>query len=666
MNDPEKMKQMPLWPARFGGAAIFFAAALLVLTLVRLAFFFAYRSADTPFSHFVPALITGARADARWLAMALVPAWTCVLLSLRREGFWKGAVWAGGIGFAVILTLDLVNFGFYGFYGTPISPVIFGLFQDDTKAIVTTLLKDWPLFRYAFCLAAGLWLPFAAARLASVCGVHQAGRKSIVFSAVMGTLLLAVTARGSLGKFPLRLQDFVVSENRFVNAAVPGGAAAFYEACKGQRALLLKGGAVQALKEMGFTGQEDSLSLLRSVRSETPAPAKTADSPHIVLAIMESMGRDSMESYRPGANDTLGALAEELKTAVFFRNGISVGNGTFVSLEGILFDSPLTPITQSRYGNRQFPFSQILRFKKNGYRTIFLTAGPESWRQIDTDFPRQGFDEIIGAAGLRNHYPQAEYGVWGVGDAWMFRAAQNLLQQADEKGEKLFLVLLSATNHPPHHVPDGTPIKTVSEQYLPDFIEKKKTAKIGISMLQTYQYAANALGNFVHDIRSRNFRRGTLIAATGDHNARYQYRPEGVWHHARGVPVMFWLPENMKPLAAAAQTDRWVSHRDIFPTLSALVLGTAPALHEGRNLFGQEPFDLALSFDGIGKKGFAVGSWGAAALDGGNSVSCYRWQKDHLVPEAVCSGDRAVMAGAARAQRALADYEVRKGLLGGQ
>jgi len=61
--------------------------------------------------------------------------------------------------------------------------------------------------------------------------------------------------------------------------------------------------------------------------------------------------------------------------------------------------------------------------------------------------------------------------------------------------------------------------------------------------------------------------------------------------------------------------------------------------------------------------GIAAGSWGAAEIRDNGSVTCYRWENDRMVPEDACTGLSKKMADAARAQRALADYKVRKGLL---
>ena len=78
------------WLGRCARAAAFGIAALLLLTIARIVFFFAYKNDDLGFlSDFAPAMVMGLRVDAKWLAILLLPAWICVLLSYWKAFFWK-------------------------------------------------------------------------------------------------------------------------------------------------------------------------------------------------------------------------------------------------------------------------------------------------------------------------------------------------------------------------------------------------------------------------------------------------------------------------------------------------------------------------------------------------------------------------------------------------
>lgn len=642
-------------------ATIFFFLSLIVLSGLRLTFFYVYRSPDITFEAFSSAILTGLKVDAKWFALFLIPAWALTAASLWKEGLSKYAAASAVAAYALMLTLDLVNFGFYGFYRTPISPIVFGLFEDDTTAILRTVISDQPIFVYLTALTVLLILPIIVTL--GLCRKLPEGLSGNRFRKAAGwlfmTLLLAGAVRGSFGTFPLRTQDFSVSPVPFINATVPNGAVALYEAFKGRKALRLDGSPDTALHEMGFSTKEEAEAVL--LTGFKPVDMTKPDvQPHVVLAVMESMGRDLFEAHRPGVNDMLGRLEGQLAQGIVFHNGISVENGTFPSLEGLLFDTPYTPLTQSRYGNRTFSFSHVLRFKEAGWKTVFLTAGPEGWRLMDVNFPRQGFDEVIGSAVIRARFPEAEMLTWGIGDEWMFRTAESLITEADKKGEKLFIVMLSATNHGPYKVPDSTQTGPVSADVLPEVITtERKTFKT--EELRTYRYAADALGGFVEHVRSASGtekHREVLIAATGDHNGRYSYRPDGYWHHAYGVPLLFWLPKSLDGLRNGVDTTRFVGHRDIFPTLEGLVFGTRPALHEGRNLFADDRRDLILSYITVGRSGFAVGADGLVMLNG-SEFACFRLENDRFVAEKPCSPERTALGNAARAQRALTGFKIR-------
>ena len=643
-------------------AVAFFAAALLVFSALRL-FFFEFYRADQPLSAEWPALLLGARLDAKWFTILLLLAWLLWLAGLWRPVFLKVAQWFAVAALAVFTLLGLVNFGFYGFYVTPISSLIFGFLQDDTKAIVVTIWRDWPVVTYLVAWLVMTLIPcfvYRACRLDF--NVGRSGRLISAVVAVTLTTLIAVMCRGSFGTFPLRLQDLIVGPDPFVNATIQNGTAALVEANKSRKMLELKGGVLAGLKKAGFQSPEEALALLADLRGKTPASVPPpVHQPHVVIALMEGMGRTEFEIDSP-TNDMLGRLRPELKDAYVFKNGVSSTAGTFPSLESLVFDTPYTPLSQSRYGQQAFSFANTRDFKKAGYTTVFLTSGSEKWRNIDENFPRQGFDRIIGAGQLKAKYPQAEYGTWGVGDEWTFQYANELLTEANQRGEKLLMVILSVTNHPPHHVPDGVKVNPVNTAELPLFVKDDRNGAETPQILSTYQYAASALGDFIHRLRETGLLKKTAVAATGDHNTRFKFDSPAAWYCQQAVPLLFWLPDGVS--ATGYDADRWVGHRDIFPTMKAIALDKAPEPWQGRNLFEDYVPDGIYAFTGMGNDGFAIGRAGAVAVDGTN-YRCYAVDKSKISQTTAinCTPPLRQLGDFARAQRALADYVVRRGVL---
>ena len=470
-------------------------------------------------------------------------------------------------------------------------------------------------------------------------------------------LLLAFFIRGSIGKFPLRQEDFAVSKVQLINASVPNGAAALYEATKAWRNFQIKGEPSQALTKFGYSNIEEAKNDL-AVRTNTST--QLSFRPNVVFAVMESMSGDIFNSHDSLVNNTLGALEDALKDAVVFRKSVSIENGTFPSLEGLLFDTPISPISQSIYGRKELSFSQVRAFKEAGYRTIFLTGCPEPWRQINDTFKFYGFEEIYGQAAIGEKFPNAEKSPWGIGDKWMFKFAEDLLKEAEGTGRPVFIMMLSTTNHPPFKVPDGEKVSKVDLKKLPKIVNIEGSYEGNMELLlQTYQYAANSLGNFILDLKDEGWLKNTIVAATGDHNARMNYQSEGNWHHVYGVPVLFWLPD--QKLRASVDTNRWVSHKDILPSLLVMSTGKVLGNEKGRNLFAKDIEEGAVSFIGWSGSGFVIGKPGMVTLNG-KKLECYGWQDDKLIKAEHCSKEQEKMGKEARAQRAISEFIVRKGL----
>lgn len=647
------------WYAHFLKFVVLFISALAVLSLFR-AFFLFYFSKGIDAvnaSSALPALWMGLRVDAKWLSLSLVPAYLILLLAYWKPFFYKYSTLFAGLGLTCMVLLDAVNFGFFSFYKTPISPLVFGFLQDDTKAILQTLWHDWPIFSYLFVLFAGV----AAPLLISAFSFNRikANPKALTLAllGVTSVLLLAFFIRGSIGKFPLRQEDFAVSKVQLINASVPNGAAALYEATKAWRNFQIKGEPSQALTKFGYSNIEEAKNDL-AVRTNTST--QLSFRPNVVFAVMESMSGDIFNSHDSLVNNTLGALEDALKDAVVFRKSVSIENGTFPSLEGLLFDTPISPISQSIYGRKELSFSQVRAFKEAGYRTIFLTGYPEPWRQINDTFKFYGFEEIYGQAAIGEKFPNAEKSPWGIGDKWMFKFAEDLLKEAEGTGRPVFIMMLSTTNHPPFKVPDGEKVSKVDLKKLPKIVNIEGSYEGNMELLlQTYQYAANSLGNFILDLKDEGWLKNTIVAATGDHNARMNYQSEGNWHHVYGVPVLFWLPD--QKLRASVDTNRWVSHRDILPSLLVMSTGKVLGNEKGRNLFAKDIEEGAVSFIGWSGSGFVIGKPGMVTLNG-KKLECYGWQDDKLIKAEHCSKEQEKMGKEARAQRAISEFIVRKGL----
>ena len=485
----------------------------------------------------------------------------------------------------LLLALSIGNYFYFGFYHSPFDPIVFGLFEDDTAAIIKSIWEDYPVL-YGFLgllvFTAGIswWLRYKPDPLVD-------GR--FVALHFIGTfLLMLLLARGSLGIFPLRAMDLAVSDNTFINHSVPNGAYALRQAWRDRQHTAIGDDPDIGLKKYGFRHPQDAAQILglnatdktdlaKSFYQRTPVrPQLQAHPPNVVIALMESDGRHLL-SYHQASNNLLGRFEKYVQEGTLLMHGLAAQNGTHPSLEAMLFNTAITPLTRGQYGFQLLPSSAILPFKQAGYRTIFVSSGPKSWRRLGRVLPRQGFDEVYGQADIIKAIPETQSSVWGAYDDYTFQFASQLMADAEQP---VALFILPVTNHTPHTLPDNYRPYPLDLSVFKGHRPKEDAEALRI--LMTYQYANDALGGFMDRLRESGLYEQTLVAVTGDHNTRnfFKYSGETELDYKFGVPIFFHIPESYL-FSESVDLNRYVSHRDIFPTLYHHALSGAEYLSPG-------------------------------------------------------------------------------------
>ena len=659
---------------------IVFLFALIGLSAFRFAYLYLLgpEISSLPSNELVSAFWIGFRFDLKHLAISL-----SLLTLVSLPFYWASSrFWSYfknftlGYQFLIILFINLlgiVNYYFFSFYQSPINALIFGLNEDDTNAVLITLWSDFPVVRL---LALLFIISFLQIYLAFKLGSHlkwQLKAPKLLTLILISTLFLAFMSRGSFGTFPLRGMHTSVSSNSFINQLVPSGLHALYLANKERKYTNLGSNPNKRLNALGFTEWQEAasrcfvqpISEYSNLNQHLPINTTAAEKPpHVVVAIMEAWGRHLMLYDDEVQNDLLGELRPWVKSkADYFPQALSSQNGTHPSLEGILFDTPITPLTQSAYGYISYDTSRVLPYKEAGYKTVFLTAGPGGWRQLNEALPRQGFDEVIDKEAIIKAYPQATTHTWGVDDEWMFNYAVDYLKEADQKGEKVLLVMLSVTNHPPYRIPPHYQPKPQDESKL-DSVMAVEPA-FGLSILETYQYANNSLGSFLNNLENEQLLAHTLFAASGDHNIRsiISYPDNRQLPLKYGVPLLFYIPEAYKLNKKPINPSVWAAHADIFPTLWAHSLsGVKAPLTNSRNIYNlTSETSVASSFIGAdGDTGIAISPYGAVTNFG--QPRYYEWTDKsflNLQPLAIPTPELEALAEQERACLAIKDWRIR-------
>ncbi len=516
---------------------------------------------------------------------------------------------------AVYTVFGIINYYFYGYFQSHISPVIFGLKDDKTSAILVSLWTDYPVFKILFLTGLFWWVSYKLLKITILSDTKPFRFRYPVLSLVVFSGIYFLGLRGTLSMFPLRINHTTVSTNTFVNDLVLNGVFAY------KIALSFKGKSKEIDPEkfplpqdFGFRSVREALAVYKNkpenatgnLEAEmfafTPQDTFLQNHPpHVVFVLIESFSRHYMDLSRPGF-DLTGSLKEEFPYLIVFRNFVSGRNLTIKSLENLLVSAPLSPLSQSRFARISFPTSVALPFRRAGYHTLYLSGDRLGWRNSGTFIRHQYFDEVLGLSYLEKTVPGLRTYEWGAFDEYLFEAVFDRLIRSKKP---LFIFVLTVANHTPYTLPEG---------YLPpdlkipsDVLEKLQISPdLAKKNFAAYRYTADQLGNFIRRIRRSPLGENTIIVATGDHNERgiFRYSPQELFLK-RSVPLILYIPGKYRR-HIKVDTLRFGSHKDIFPTVYHLALSNARYFLSGEHLldtvphryFGLNAFRLAANRKG--------------------------------------------------------------------
>ncbi|PRY52325.1 phosphoglycerol transferase MdoB-like AlkP superfamily enzyme [Arcticibacter pallidicorallinus] len=587
----------------------------------------------------------------------------------RYRIFLEKFVWAFcGLVISLFLLILFIDQYFYNYFQSHINILIFGLIDDDTKAVMTSVWSDYPILKIFL-----LWGAVLSLYAIFVNKLFKRGRfrlKVPVWVSITGSvamlIIFVLAIRQSVSTFPLQPHDTAVSPSQAINFLTTNGVyalkTAFSERGKAEN---LEHAALDVVKELGYNNAAEAArdyfqggdiparlsdeAALGKLFSITPVSAFLEQNPpNIVFVFMESMSNYNM-TFDSDKADLMGRLKPHFRSDIVFRNFVSSGNTTVQSLEFLITNSPVS-LTQSRYRFKPLPTGTALPFKKSGYETTFITGGETNWRNIHELAPNQGFDKLLGKHDIYSEMANAQGNHWGAYDEHLFEYAFKRLSATNKAPQ--FMFIQTTTNHTPFDLPAS---------YKPGKIELSADIKnrllvdesLAIKNLNALQYSNNCLGAFLDKIKHSSLAKNTIVVATGDHNNLMLFDfDESSQADQRGVPLYVYVPERYQP-DGSMDTSRFGSHKDIFPTLYHLALSDAKYFSIGNNLLEKGNQKL---FFGMNLGSFTAFSAEAAA-GYGSGGTLYKTENKRLKKDDNCSAARQLMKQA-RANYALSVFAI--------
>ncbi len=609
---------------------------LLLMSLVRVYLFVDYaKESKYSLSELGYAFWIGFRLDVSALAYTFIaPVLVLFLLWIFRLKFLNSIVNSFFkiyffIIFLILSILIITDVGYFSFFGDHMTLMVFGIFDDDTKALFEIARKNYNLWLYGFFGLIYVFIGYItiSKSIKNRGEIRQKDwgffKQSGFFIALFIVVFLAV--RGSVGLFPLAVYIPDVSSDPVINKLPQNAVQAMikaegeYERSKSGHYDLIKmsgysGRIAQAF--MVHTGRKDinETNLLSNITYKTKKDTLLEKNPpNVVLDVVESFGMPIL-AYQSDSFDIMRSLKKHFDEDLLFTNFISASNGTIVDLEPLMLNITArpksTPFGQSKYLNTSFSQASAKVYQKAGYETSFVYGGDLSWRNVGSFFSRQGFDHVYGKAAIVEKLHLDENKVshdWGVYDKYLH---QFVLQKLKEAKKPQLIVVMTTNNHPPYKLDVNYDSKELH------FSNKLKEHLLGDLDLahkrfQDYQYALDMVGHFLDEIKASPLKDNTVVAITGDNNT-----VEGIMHYddyytqTKRIPFYIYLPPYLRHKADGADTKLAGSDKDIFPTLYNLTLSDATYTAIGTNLLNKDLLHCGFNDDGVivaNDGGFKVG-----------------------------------------------------------
>ncbi len=267
---------------------------------------------------------------------------------------------------------------------------------------------------------------------------------------------------------------------------------------------------------------------------------------NVIVLLQESLGAEFVGAYgdQRGLTPNIDALARD---GLLFANTYSTGTRSVRGMEAVTASFPPVPaeaIVKRSNNEGMFNWSTVMR--ENGYSPTFIYGGYGTFDNMNYFFRNNGYRVVdrsdMDDPGFSN--------IWGVSDEDLFRNALKVFDGQYARGERIFSVVFSTSNHKPFTYPAG--------------IEGVKPS--GGGRESGVRYADYAIGRFMEQLRQRPYFDDTVVVVVADHGARV-YGREDIPLPSYEIPFIVYSPRNIAPRRVATLTTQL----DVAPTVLGLL-----------------------------------------------------------------------------------------------
>lgn len=588
-------------PKLFRFITLFIVALGALLTLMRLAFYFAYNDPESPLimSDLAQSLWIGMRFDLRMAVLMVLPLFLLGGIKWLSPFRYRAA----RIGWMIYLTLlfalftlfYIFDFGHYAYLNTRLDFTALR-FLENAAISAQMVWESYPVITILAALFASVALfvyltnrLFAA--IAKQDDVAYAWPK-LVMIAIGGFLVMAVVGYSKLSQYPLRWSDAAFSKHPFATQLAYNPMHYFFDTWKNGRVSY----DVAKVREYypliaDFLGVEDRNSTALNFHRAITPTHQIANRPNIVVVILESFAsyKSSVSGNPVDPSPNFNELAQE---GIYFKNYFTPATGTARSIYCTLTSLPDVELQGTSSRNPLIVNQHSIAHDFKGYEKYYFIGGSASWGNI-RGMLNQSLDNL-------HLYEEGSYvsprtDVWGISDIDLFIEANAALQQAKEP---FFSIIQTSGNHRPYTIPDNHyGFKVCTDVTDADV---QKYGFHSVDEYNSFRFMDHSIGHFMKLAKESPYYQNTIFVFWGDHGisgSTGEHVPKGEGRSqldtgALRVPFVVYSPLIKEPKVY----DKVVSEVDALPTIASLAGVSYTATTLGRDMFDTRFDDKRYAF----------------------------------------------------------------------
>jgi len=519
-----------------------FLINVVALSLLRLAFFLAFRPHAIPPHDLVHAFYLGLKFDARLSAILSFP-----LL------FFASTIYVAIVE-AVLALLYAADFASYGYIHQRLNAELLEFLRNPLISLHMAW-ESYHLVWFAIAIAVFIAGVVLLARRRVAGGGRRVGR-------LVTAVLFLACIYGKLSRYPLRWSDAFFSTDSFVGELALNPAQYLFETMR-EEPQRFDVARVRRLYPLiaDYLGVDRPDPRTLTFARTPPLFPQVHGNPNVVLIQLESFAafKSSLFGNRMNACPSFDDIARH---GILFTNAYSPSEKTARALFAVVFGIPdVSPWQASAHNPLTVDQTTIVN-AFSGYDKLYLLGGSANWSNI-----RGMLEHNI--AGLRifeeGSYAAKPVDVWGIDDDDLLLAANDVFRS---QTKPFFAIVQTSGNHRPYTIPKD--VKGFTVVHEPDAALHANGFEDDAEY-NGFRLLDHAIGSFFDRARREKYFANTIFVLYGDHGTRTGAPQSAlslgdlallVYH----VPLVIYAPSFVQP----RRIDTAASHVDIMPTLASL------------------------------------------------------------------------------------------------